>query len=464
MKLLLFSALIFAAFPTFGFTPIGPFSSWMQPQIGFQTHGEIGGPMELGQEYRWNIPEITYGFDQSFLDFFGERGVLAVENAVRTLNQSWPDESANLSGFPALTARVSLTAEALGLIDIQSATLASLLEQFGLGFAVQNTFVLRDLQVTAAATNSLVVQRNFDPLTHLPSSQINGVSLFYSIREISGGFDSVEFPLDQTQTGFLKPVAGNSFLAGEFVPSLTRDDIGGLAHLYSISRYHVEHLPSGTTAILGTLVDKATRPGRGKISLIRHDYDAISRTFIPRVQNFNDSYLNENNAIVTQRVQRVITTPDILFSAASLGLENGAPVMIRKSPASRWINDATLNSSTATDGPGVIPPGAILTFSTDLASNQAPYAWGTFTSLGDYYKISGGGSKLPTLELIAKNATTLSIKLSGLVRRRYTISGSTNFTSWANITTVSNLDTTQFNLAITNTSPFFIRAVEGSPF
>ena len=37
--------------------------------------------MVLGEEYRWNVPVLTYAFDQSFLDYFGSNGVAAVEKA-----------------------------------------------------------------------------------------------------------------------------------------------------------------------------------------------------------------------------------------------------------------------------------------------------------------------------------------------------------------------------------------------
>ena len=43
---------------------------------------DIGGPMNLGEEYRWNVPIITYGFDEAFLNFFGTNGVLEVEKAI----------------------------------------------------------------------------------------------------------------------------------------------------------------------------------------------------------------------------------------------------------------------------------------------------------------------------------------------------------------------------------------------
>lgn len=37
---------------------------------GMSLEGDIGGPMDVTNEYRWNVPVLTYGFDQSFVDYF----------------------------------------------------------------------------------------------------------------------------------------------------------------------------------------------------------------------------------------------------------------------------------------------------------------------------------------------------------------------------------------------------------
>ena len=40
----------------------------------------------LGEEYRWNSPVITYTYDESFLNYFGSNGVVAIEKAMGILN------------------------------------------------------------------------------------------------------------------------------------------------------------------------------------------------------------------------------------------------------------------------------------------------------------------------------------------------------------------------------------------
>ncbi len=46
--------------------------------------------MCISNGYRWNVPVVTYGFDQSFLDYFGSNGVAAVQGAIAVLNDLPP--------------------------------------------------------------------------------------------------------------------------------------------------------------------------------------------------------------------------------------------------------------------------------------------------------------------------------------------------------------------------------------
>ena len=79
----------------------------MDSRLGYAQPGDIGGPMNLGQEYRWNVPVLTYAFDQSFLDYFGSGGVAAVESAIGILNSLPPVSKANPTNYPP-THRISV--------------------------------------------------------------------------------------------------------------------------------------------------------------------------------------------------------------------------------------------------------------------------------------------------------------------------------------------------------------------
>src|SRR5678810_1115085 len=87
------------------FSLIGPYQDLMTFDIGYREPGDIGGPMDLNEEYRWNVPIVTYGFDQSFVDFFGKDGMTAVESAIKVLNDLPKASKMVLTNFPTDTRR-----------------------------------------------------------------------------------------------------------------------------------------------------------------------------------------------------------------------------------------------------------------------------------------------------------------------------------------------------------------------
>src|SRR5947207_9309804 len=86
-----------------GFSLLGPYTDWMAPTNGYRQSGDIGGPMDINEEYRWNVPVVTYGFDKSFLDYFGSNGVAAVESAIQILNDLPPASQIVISNYPLAT-------------------------------------------------------------------------------------------------------------------------------------------------------------------------------------------------------------------------------------------------------------------------------------------------------------------------------------------------------------------------
>src|SRR5690606_21956067 len=63
---------ILATAGTHAFSLLGPHEDWQTPTLGYNPFGEDrGAPKNLGEEYRWNLPVITYGFDRAFMDYFG---------------------------------------------------------------------------------------------------------------------------------------------------------------------------------------------------------------------------------------------------------------------------------------------------------------------------------------------------------------------------------------------------------
>ena len=369
----------------FAFSLLGPYDTAYQVQrISYQhvlpVYVDIGGPMNLGEEYRWNMRTVTYAIDPSVADYFGLRGMEEIRKAVAVLNALPPFSkmSADLSEFPLDTRRYNYEAGALGLIDLKSTVLASLMEQMGLAEPERFTWTLfARIPQTAPLVAYNVITRNFDPVTWEPSKYVNGTLYTYGIFEIPtppyDWADAVELPVDPLAPTFTSVASGvgglwaGSLFSGVFYSGLTRDDIGGLRYLYRPQNYNVERPVTGTTfsgGAAGTPVDPSTstnapitalRPGVDKITFTEAKYDSIFGPFITITNRYVD-YFVTNNTLVKQYTQRILTNgPDILFAAADLGA-----ALIARSTTTNWLNQDALNGTTVLAGPGVIGPGSVI--------------------------------------------------------------------------------------------------------
>src|SRR5438046_7198070 len=109
------------------FSLLGPYAAWMDEAKSYRQYSDIGGPMNIGEGYRWNVPVVTYGFDKSFLEFFGSNGVAAVESAIDVLNNLPPASELDPANYPTQVIRVNFEAASQGLIDLKSVTMFLLL-------------------------------------------------------------------------------------------------------------------------------------------------------------------------------------------------------------------------------------------------------------------------------------------------------------------------------------------------
>ncbi|HZR21365.1 MAG TPA: hypothetical protein VFE51_29050 [Verrucomicrobiae bacterium] len=202
------------------FALIGPFADWMDVTNDFRHSGDIGGPMEIDEAYRWNVPIVTYGFDQSFLDYFGSNGVWAAEAAIQIINDLPPASVLTLTNYPTHSQQLNYTANAEGLWDLKSATLAALIEQLGLAQPTRYTCSVRQwddslkgfVNVIAAGPPwpaGTVAERNVDPMTLRPSYYVNDVLYAAFIQYWTVGTSSVPslvrtvpFPVDPTDNSF----------------------------------------------------------------------------------------------------------------------------------------------------------------------------------------------------------------------------------------------------------------------
>ncbi|MDX1952135.1 MAG: hypothetical protein SFY81_08105 [Verrucomicrobiota bacterium] len=246
-----------ASLTAHGFALLGPFEAWQTPALGYNPNNtDIGGPKNLGEEYRWNLPVIYYGFDEAFVDYFGVQGVAEIEKAIAQFNRMTNLAALDVSNFPVRTKRVNFTAEALGLIDLKSMAMGALTEEFGLASAERYVFTLRN-QITdpAPSTNYFVIQRNFDPFGNPePTNYVNDVRYTYGLFFFTAPdfTDAIEFPVDANAISFtaVSSTVDGLFAAnlgtGEFFSALTRDDVAGLKYIYQRNNINREDVYPGT--------------------------------------------------------------------------------------------------------------------------------------------------------------------------------------------------------------------------
>ena len=421
--LLLF--LLVATLPTArGFSLLGNFASWQTTGIGYNSlNTDLGGPMGLGEQYRWVEPTIYYAFDQSFLNYFGTKGITAINAAMKILNDLPPAStmSINLTEFPLDTIRFNPTAATLGILDIKSVALEYLMEELGLAKPERFTWTLRSRTVRdfggVSTTNYTIINRNFDPVTLLPSAYVNSTLYTYSVFEFTQPdfADAVDFVSSANTSIFQRlSVAGfgisggggtaggsaNSVASlGSYYIGLTRDDAGGLRYLLKPSRYAVETLPPNSTVVangtvnvgsgnvnlawlpVGTIpgggtgtgvggpivpVNTALRGGKNKLRFVRANYDSLLGTaFLSQTNNYSDPYVS-NSRLITQTVRRVANQPDILFTAEDLGTFGNTGTPVYNVRTGNLISNDGINGQTTQPGPGVIQGTIRIGFTTTL--------------------------------------------------------------------------------------------------
>ncbi len=396
------------------FSLLGPFPGWQTATIGYQLASDLGGPMNIGEEYRFNFPTITYAFDPSFLNYFGAKGVAEVEKAMAILNALPPFSlmSEDLHEFPLNTRRVNHQAAALYLYDLKSHVLGTMLEQLGLAPAERYVWTLRSRVVINNVPYYSVIQRSFDPVTQVASKYVNGVLYTYQILQTypTPTWEAVSQAVDPTLPTVTSVSAysmfGGTVMApgatvnaspGLFYTGLTRDDVGGLRYLYRRDNYNVSSAPPGAvrapvrvmeggskildedsgtpwgpppfggTNTVGTnnlpLLSTAIRPGMDKLNFVRVDFDSLVGAWVTVTNRYTDIVIT-NGVRSEQVVDRVLAAPDILFTASDLGMAGTTPATDARTV--NFQNNATLNGNPGQGelaGPGTLVPGQVITFS-----------------------------------------------------------------------------------------------------
>lgn len=388
------------------FSLIGEIPPWFTDQTGaLLVNGDIYGPMNLGEEYRWTVPNLVYSFDESFLNYFGEKGVEEVEKALAIFNALPAMSSVDVDAYPLNSQRVNHRARDLGLYDLKSTIMQSILEELGLGTPGRFVFTSRGRypDSTLQITNYLVVVRNFDPVTWNPTPYINGQLWTYtdifdnqdSPTIKSGTITQPVDPLIQAEpvaSLMSSPLAYSIFGYGSYYSGLTRDDVGGLRYIYRRDNYNVETLPAdasglagssslggggggtgewtpiaapstnataggGVTTTNGIFFSQALRSGVDTLRFVRG-----ARVYQPGAFAFTNRFEETIRAVVTngvertlkQRITRRLTVPDILFSAGEMVVDADGSLLLTTRTEAATSNDAINggNVPVALFGPG----------------------------------------------------------------------------------------------------------------
>ncbi len=226
--------------------------AWQVPTIGYNLPGDIGGVGNLGEEYRWNTPTIYFSMDQSFLDYFGSNGMVAIQKAFTLLNglTNFSKYSADLSEFPLESQRINLLAQQLSLVDLKSVALNPILEELGLTDPERYVWTLRSRETQPGRSFPFMfyttIQRNFDPATFEETPYINGTRWTYLIQDRGAPPNpvavTINFPVDPLAPEYSAVTSIGPYLPGTYVTSLSRDDVGGLRYLYQTNNMNVESI------------------------------------------------------------------------------------------------------------------------------------------------------------------------------------------------------------------------------
>jgi hypothetical protein len=485
------------------FALLGPFSDWMDVTNGFRQPGDMGGPLELNEGYRWNVPTVTYGFDQTFVDYFGSNGVQAVESAFAMLNALplTSEPRAVLSDFPDSSTRENFLARADGLYDVRSVALSAALEQLGLAQPTRYIFCIRKWDpalfnlspLAVGVLPDIISYRNFDPITLSATSYVNHTAYGGyidwqgpSANTNPTDLQVIPFAIDATADEFTA-VGDDAILDGRYGPGafyigLTYDDAGGLRYLLGTNNIAFEsllptvHLVPNET---GTLVQSALRPGVDKLTFARQPLDSLSGKFTVLTNTYVDTYIL-NGQVMHQNVERVTSQPDFLFSAGDNGENATWTPWIARSDTSKWSNNSAANNNPGGSGPGVVQPPVTLTFhrlgpvvQTSEPSLQTslyvqPLSWGSFDR----------STNMPVVypEAPATNSNfVLRFRLfrgASIPNRSYTwhlpvnigeaavLQSSTNLSMWESLSTVTNKGAVvEWIHAGTSQSARFFRAI-----
>jgi hypothetical protein len=133
----------------------------------------------------------------------------------------------------------------------------------------------------------------------------------------------------------------------------------------STTHVYVVQWPICSTAVTGgTTNSPGLREGIEKLRFVRANYDSLLGQFFQPITNTFTTVMVTNSQAVNQTFQRVVTTPDFIFSAADIaaGPNNPSPPNPYVSAFDRNLNFDQSNVLPGLAGPGLITPSTTITF------------------------------------------------------------------------------------------------------
>ncbi|HEY3863685.1 MAG TPA: hypothetical protein VGO59_17555 [Verrucomicrobiae bacterium] len=432
------------------FTLWGPVEAWQTPDLDYSSPAgairyyyhfvepgaddhEPGAPKNFGEGSRLTTPIVTYGYDDTFLQYFGTKGVAAVDSAMAVLNALPSYSRANLANY--LTdgnEQVNYTAQALELLDIKSTVLFLMAEHMGLmgETHVWDLAGRAKYATPACAYEYFTVDRNYDPITYDPTAYVNGRLIDFFIwdgcaQAVNVG-DAIEFPADTGAPRYTSVATGGGLQFGAYYLGMTRDDVGGLKYLYNPAHYAFQSLdsnsvvstftsswmPVGTNAITGISNFDGLIGGAGKITFIKVAFDSLLNPgFTPITYTYSMPFVT-NSKLTQVKVSRTITQPDVLFTAAFL-VGAGPPLMLSDFARSGTIIPTTYASPGGGVTPSTIAANELITLNNvgPIYYNYDPFFldslnyfaypvfnWGTFDGSTNTPIVYPQGSSLAALE------------------------------------------------------------------
>ena len=260
-----------------------------------------GTPKDKHRFFRLNTPYLTYGFHESFVQYFGAEGVVAIDDAMRVINDFFIPEDGSYKGMSELdlikhgfsgnfaTWWRNQSAANENLIDLKSLTLGMVVNRLGLGNPHRYAFTAYGVDTSTTATTFQAIFRtklnNYDPLTYEQTDRINDIQYSYrlihdqpagtqvsvasvtamnmdmeeftssiedhtyssvsAIQDAFYGTTDIVWTQPPSKFGFGIYYDGLNAMGGMYQPrhALTFDDAGGLKYLYNKDNVVMEYNP-----------------------------------------------------------------------------------------------------------------------------------------------------------------------------------------------------------------------------